>query len=118
MTCPDLVRLDDDALSAHLAACASCAAAARADARLADPLVEAAASVRRLREARRRAASGLLAASLLATAILAVQLARRPEPRPVFVIRGDETGVVLTGPGTARRAESLGTPPQGKGDRT
>lgn len=118
MTCPSFDRLDDDALALHLAECALCAARSRGDVLLADPLVAASLSVRRWRRARRRVASSLLAASLAAVAILAVQLARRPEPRPVYVLQGDETGIVLTGPGTARRAESLPPPPPRKGDRT
>jgi len=118
MSCPDPDRIDDAALAAHLDECGRCARAARADALLADPLVAASGAARRFRRARRRAAAGALAASLLAVAVLAVQLARRPEPRPVFVLRGDETGVVLTGPDVARRAESLPQPPPRKGDRT
>ncbi len=118
MTCPLFDHLDDEALTAHLQECPACAARASADARVADPLVAAASSVRRFRGARHRAASGLLAASLVAVAALAVQLARRPEPRPVFVLQGDETGVVLTGPGLARRAESLAPRVPRKGDRT
>lgn len=118
MSCPDLDHLDDAALAAHLDACARCARAERADAHLADSLVAASAAARRFRRVRRRVAAGLLAASLLAAAVLAVQVARRPEPLPVFVLRGDETGVVLTGPDVARRAESLPQPPPRKGDRT
>lgn len=118
MTCPSFDQLDDGALEAHLAACAACAARAHADARLADPLVAATCTVRRWRRVRGRVASDLLATSLAAVAVLAVQVARRPEQRPVFVIQGDETGVVLTGPGTARRAESLPPPPSKEGDRT
>ena len=118
MSCPDPDRIDDAALAAHLDECGRCARAARADVLLADLLVAASGAARRFRRARRRAASGALAAFLLAVAVLAVQLARRPEPRPVFVLRGDETGVVLTGPDVARRAESLPQPPPRKGDRT
>ncbi len=116
MSCPDLDQLDDTALTAHLAACPACSDTARRDALLADPLVAAQASVLRWRRVRRTAASGLLAASLLAVAILAVALARRPEPPTVFVLQGDETGVVLTGPDLVRRAETLPPPPT-KGDR-
>lgn len=107
MSCPDLDRLDDAPLVAHLDACPACASAARRDALLADPLVAAHVSVGRFLRARRAAASGLLATSLLAVALLAAALARRPAVEPVYVLRGDETGVVLTGPGTVRRAESL-----------
>ncbi|MBK6406477.1 MAG: hypothetical protein IPF66_16390 [Holophagales bacterium] len=118
MTCPLFDHLDDEALSAHLEACPACAEAVRADARLADPLVAAATAARRFRAARRRASSGLLAASLVAVALLAVDAARRPEPRPVYVLRGDETGIVLTGPDLARRAESLAPRASRKGDLT
>lgn len=118
MTCPRFDDLDDASLAAHLAGCPACAARARADESLADPLVAAASFVRRFRRARRRAASGLLAASLLAVAVLAVQVARRPGPQPVYVLRGDETGVVLTGPDLVRRAESLAPRVPRKGDRT
>jgi len=117
MSCPDLDQLDDSALSAHLAACPACSSAARRDALLADPLVAAQASVLRWRRARRTAASGLLAASLVAVALLSVALARRPEPPTVFVLQGDETGVVLTGPDLVRRAESLPPSRPMKGDR-
>lgn len=118
MTCPLFDRLDDEALSAHLGECPECAATARLDAALADPLVAASAAARRFRRARGRVVSGLLAASLLAVAFLTVQLARRPDPSPVYVLRGDETGVVLTGPDVARRAESLAPRVTRKGDRT
>jgi hypothetical protein len=80
--------------------------------------VAAASAVRRYRSARRRFSSGLLAASLVAVALLAVQAARRPEPRPVYVLQGDDTGVVLTGPDLVRRAESLAPRAHGKGGRT
>ncbi|MBK8596675.1 MAG: hypothetical protein IPP07_10290 [Holophagales bacterium] len=118
MTCPLFDHLDDEALSAHLQECPACASTARSDARVADSLVAAASAARRYRGARRRAVSGLLAASLVTVALLAVQLARRPAPRPVYVLQGDETGVVLTGPGVARRAESLAPRTPRKGDRT
>ena len=117
MSCPDLDRLDDAALSAHLSTCPACASTAQRDALLADPLVAAEASVLRWRRARRTAASGLLAASLLAVAFLAVALARRPESPTVYLIQGDETGIVLTGPDLVRRAESLPPPRPSKGDR-
>lgn len=118
MTCPPFDRLDDDSLLDHLRECPSCAATARDDAAVADPLVAASAAARRVRVARRRAVSGLLAASLLAVAVLAVSLARRTELRPVYVLRGDETGIVLTGPDAARRAETLAPRAPRKGDRT
>lgn len=118
MTCPLFDHLDDEALAAHLETCPTCADASHTDARVADPLVAAATAARRFRMARRRASSGLLAASLVAVAVLTVQVARRPEPRPVYVLQGDETGVILTGPDTARRAESLAPRAPRKGDRT
>lgn len=118
MTCPRFDHLDDEALAAHLALCPACADTAHADARVADPLVAAASAVGRFRAVRRRASSGLLAASLVAVALLTVQVARRPAPRPVYVLQGDETGVVLTGPDLARRAESLAPRAPRKGDRT
>lgn len=117
MSCPDFDDLDDTALAAHLAACPACARVARRDALLADPLVAAQAAAGRFRRTRRKAASGLLAASLAAVALLAVALARRPEPPVVYVLEGDETGVVLTGPDLVRRAESLPPPRPMKGDR-
>ena len=117
VTCPDLDRLDDTALSAHLASCPACAATAQRDALLADPLVAAEASLLRFRRVRRQAVSSLLAASLLAVALLAVALARRPEPPVVYLLQGDETGVVLTGPDLVRRAESLPPSRPMKGDR-
>ncbi len=117
MSCPRFDELDDAALSAHLAACPPCATTARADACLADPLVAAAASAGRFRAARRRTVSGLLAVSLVLAAVLALQLARRPEPPIVYVLQGDETGIVLTGPDLVRRAESLPPPRPTKGDR-
>lgn len=117
MSCPDLDHLDDTALSAHLASCPACAATAQRDALLADPLVAAEASLLRFRRVRRQAVSSLLAASLLAVALLAVALARRPEPPVVYLLQGDETGVVLTGPDLVRRAESLPPSRPMKGDR-
>ena len=117
MSCPDLDRLDDTALAGHLAACPACAATAERDALLADPLVAAEASLLRFRRVRRQAVSGLLAASLVAVAFLAVALARRPEPPVVYLLQGDETGVVLTGPDLVRRAESLPAARPTKGDR-
>lgn len=117
MRCPRFDDLDDAALSAHLADCPICAATAGADARFADPLVAAAASAGRFRAVRRRTASGLLAASLVLAAVLAVQLARRPVSPVVYVLQGDETGIVLTGPDLVRRAESLPPPRPTKGDR-
>jgi hypothetical protein len=118
MTCPLFDHFDDEALAAHVRECPACSSTARSDARVADALVAAASAVRRYRGARRRAGSGLLAVSLATVALLAVQLARRPAPRPVYVLQGDETGVVLTGPDVARRAESLAPRTQRKGGRT
>jgi hypothetical protein len=84
--------------------------------RLADALVVAVATARRFERRRRRAAQALLAGSLLLAAVLALRPARPPD---VYVIRGDSTGVVLTGPGVARRAETMPVAhPNRKGDRT
>jgi hypothetical protein len=118
MTCPDFYRLDDEALASHLETCPACADVSRADARVADSLVVAASAASRFRLARRRVSSGVLAASLVTVAFLAFRVARRPEPRPVYVLQGDETGIVLTGPDLARRAESLAPRTPRKGDRT
>lgn len=117
MRCPRFDDLDDAPLLEHLEGCPDCAALSRADAPVADALVAAAASAGRVRAARRRAASGLFATSLVLVAFLAVKVARRPEPAPVYVLHGDETGIVLTGPDLVRRAESLPPPRPPKGDR-
>jgi hypothetical protein len=87
------------------------------EARLADALVVAVATAGRFERRRRRAARALFAGSLLLAAVLGLRSAVRPAT--VYVIQGDSTGVVLTGPGVARRLEraSLPVPPR-KGDRT
>jgi hypothetical protein len=87
------------------------------EARLADALVVAAMSARRFEKRRRLAGRALVAGSLLVAAVLGLRSAVRPAT--VYVIQGDSTGVVLTGPGVARRLEraSLPVPPR-KGDRT
>jgi hypothetical protein len=118
MTCPLFDHLDDEALASHIQECPACSSTVRSDARVADSLVAAALAVRRYHGARRRAASGVLAVSLVTVALLAVQLARRSEPRPVYVLQGDETGVVLSGPDVTRRAESLAPRTPRKGNRT
>jgi len=69
--------------------------------------VAASAAVGRVRRAVRRAVSGLLAASLVTCLILSLRLARRPA-ETVYVLRGDATGVVLSGPALSRRVESPG----------
>jgi hypothetical protein len=90
---------------------------ANEEARLADALVAASAAVRRYESRRRAAGRLLIASSLLLAVVLGMRL--RIRPAPVYVIRGDSTGVVLTGPGVARRVETMpaGTPTR-KGDRT
>jgi hypothetical protein len=87
------------------------------EARLADALVVAAMSARRFEKRRRLAGRALVAGSLLVAAVFGLRSAVRPAT--VYVIQGDSTGVVLTGPGVARRLEraSLPVPPR-KGDRT
>jgi hypothetical protein len=127
MTCDDARRLiardripleEEIALARHVAACAACASLEERDALLADPVVGAAAAAGRARRRIRAAGSALAAASLLAAFAFALR-ARRPEPVTVYVIRGDATGVVLTGPGVSRRSETI-PPPKSthKGDRT
>ena len=83
---------------------------------LADSLVAAAAAARRFEARRRVAGRVLIASSLLAGAVLCVRLGTRPSI--VYVIRGDSTGVVLTGPDVARRTESTPVRRFHKGDRT
>jgi hypothetical protein len=90
---------------------------AERDAALADALVAAASAASRFRRVRRAAASTLLAATLVAA--LGLSLRSLGRPRVVYVIRGDSSGVVLTGPGIARRSETAPPPPVlRKGDRT
>lgn len=85
--------------------------------RLADALVVAAMSARRFERRRRLAGRALLAGSLLFAAVLGLRSAVRPVT--VYVIQGDSTGIVLTGPGVSRRTESAPVPVlPGKGDRT
>lgn len=85
--------------------------------RLADALVVAVATARRFERRRRRAARALFASALLLAAVLGLRSTVRPAT--VYVIRGDSTGVVLTGPGVARRAETMhAASPARKGDRT
>lgn len=85
--------------------------------RLADALVAAALAVRRFERRRRLAGRALLAGSLLFAAVFGLRSAVRPAT--VYVIQGDSTGVVLTGPGVARRIERVSVPvPPRKGDRT
>lgn len=108
---------EEAALGAHLVTCASCLAEADGFAPVADSIVAAAASADRYRRTAGRATKVVLAASLLA----AIGFALRPNSpsERIYVIRGDSTGVVLTGPGVERRTET--TPPLPtvrKGDRT
>jgi hypothetical protein len=85
--------------------------------RLADALVVATAAVKRYKSRRRAAGRLLIASSLLLAALLGLRL--RARPAAVYVIRGDSTGVVLTGPGVARRAETAPVARSSrKGDRT
>lgn len=96
---------DEEAIGSHLVSCAACARRAERDARLADAAVIASLAVGRVRRTFRRAVSGLLAASLVTCLILSLRLARG-RAETVYVLRGDATGVVLTGPGVSRRVES------------
>jgi anti-sigma factor RsiW len=108
---------EDSLLARHLSGCPACTSCAAEDAALSDALVEAAAAVSRFRRLRRRSTSLLVAASVILSAAVAIRSAVAP-PRTVYVIRGDSTGVVLTGPGVARRAERVPAPvPARKGDR-
>ncbi len=86
------------------------------EALLADSLVAAASAARRYESRRRIAGRSLIASSLLLAAVLGIRLSTKPAI--VYVIRGDSTGVVLTGPDVARRSESTPAPPIRKGDRT
>ena len=88
-----------------------------AEARLADALVVAAMSARRFEKRRRLAGRALVAGSLLLAVALGLRSASKPST--VYVIQGDSTGVVLTGPGVARRVEGASAPVLSrKGDRT
>ncbi|MCM3878264.1 MAG: hypothetical protein NEA02_17835 [Thermoanaerobaculia bacterium] len=85
--------------------------------RLADALIVAALAARRFERRRRLAGRALLAGSLLVAAVFGLRSAVRPVN--IYVIQGDSTGVVLTGPGVARRIERASVPvPPKKGDRT
>lgn len=85
--------------------------------RLADALVVAAMSAGRFERRSRLASRALVAGSLLMAAVFGLRSATRPAT--VYVIQGDSTGVVLTGPGVARRSERAAVPiPPRKGDRT
>ncbi len=86
------------------------------EALLADSLVAAAAAARRFEARRRVAARAFIISALLAVAVLGVRLGTRPST--VYVIRGDSTGVVMTGPDVARRTECTPASPSRKGDRT
>jgi hypothetical protein len=86
------------------------------EAYLADSLVAAAAAARRFEARRRVAGRALIVSALLGLAVLAVRLGTRPSL--VYVIRGDSTGVVMTGPDVARRTECTPARPSRKGDRT
>lgn len=119
MSSKDRLRPEEDALLAnHLSACSACASEADNDAAISDALIAAAATVSRFRRVRRRATSLLVAASVILAATVALRSAFTP-PRTVYIIRGDSSGVVLTGPGIARRTERVAVPisPR-KGDRT
>lgn len=62
----------------------------------------------------RRRLGALLVAVVLAGAAL---LARRPAPVEArYVVTGDSTGIVLTGPGVARRSEAVWPPARPKGE--
>ena len=82
---------------------------------LADALVVAAEAARRFERRRRLAARALLAGSLLLAAAFGLRSSLRPDT--VYVIHGDASGVVLTGPDLARRTESTPPRPARKGDR-
>ena len=107
---------DDAAVASHLDSCPACARVAARDAVLADSLVRATAAASRFRTARRRAGTLLLAATVIGAFALSGPGLR---PRAVYVIRGDASGVTLTGPGISRRGETIPAPPAPrKGDRT
>lgn len=111
-----LSETEERALVEHLDACPACTARTARDAELADAAVHASASVGRFRRRTRTAGAFALAAVLVGAFVLV----RRPEPPPRvvvrYVIRGDATGVSLTGPGVSRRSE-VRPLPQRKGDR-
>lgn len=104
-------------LGAHLSACDGCRQGADRLAPLSDSLVAAAASAGRYRRAARRAVAVALAASLFAVIGLALRPSRPPDR--VYIIRGDSSGVVVTGPGISRRGETISPPRHSSsGDRT
>lgn len=108
---------EDAALGSHLGTCAPCLEGGNDLAPVADSIVAAAASAGRYRRIAGRATKVFLAASLLAAIGFALRPAR-PSER-IYVIRGDSTGVVLTGPGVERRSETIPPPPLlRKRDRT
>jgi hypothetical protein len=110
-------EVDERLLADHLDACPLCRDRAARDAFFADPVVAAAAAHGRFHRRVRRAATSALAASILLAGALAIRLARKPESEVRYILRGDSTGVVLTGPGVERRGETLSPQPK-KGDRT
>jgi hypothetical protein len=107
---------DERRLAGHLETCPPCREKAERDALVADAVVAAAAARSRFQRRLRRAGTAALAAAILLAGALAVRLARRPAIEVRYVIRGDSTGIVLTGPGIERRGETLPTPSR-KGDR-
>lgn len=114
----DTVPEEDGAsLARHLAGCPSCRLHSERDALLADAVAAAAASRGRFQRRIRRAGTAALAASILLAGVLAIRLGRRPQTEVRYVIRGDSTGIVLTGPGVERRGETLPPPSPAKGDR-
>lgn len=82
---------------------------------LADSLVAASAAARRFDSRRRVAGRVLVASSLLLSVTLGMRI--RARATTVYVIRGDSSGVVLTGPGLARRTESVPARPARRGGR-
>lgn len=124
MTCEEAERLiaceripleEEILLGRHVAECARCGAEETRAAVLADPVIAASADARRARARIRRAGAALAAASLILAFALALR-GRRVET--VYVIRGDSTGVVLTGPGVQRRSETIPPRLHRKGVRT
>src|SRR5262249_25224867 len=83
---------DEVFLARHLASCEACASEEAEEAALSDALVAAAAAFARVRRLRRRAASALVAASVLLSIAVVLRSAFQP-PRTVYVIRGDSSGV-------------------------
>ena len=109
---------EEEALGRHLASCPGCCALAAGDEAPADALVRALAATAAFRSTLRRGASVVLAASILLAGGLAL-LPSRPASRPAaWTIEGDETGVVLAGPGVLRRGETLRPAARPKGARS